>query len=130
MLATIGLVIGFGSSSNLAAAYGIAVSTTMVFTTLLAYIVARHRWGWNPFACVGLTLTLLLLMVDLAFFGANLIKIEHGGGNEALLSEGHDGMFRWRTLLFAFLARNAARPTTFFSIPTRRVMEIGPQIER
>ena len=38
-------------------------------------------------------------------------------------------MFRWRTLLFAFLARNAARPTTFFSIPTRRVMEIGSQIE-
>jgi KUP system potassium uptake protein len=77
MVACIGLVIGFGSSSNLAGAYGVAVTTTMVITTLLFYVVARHRWGWNRWlatsVCGG------FLLVDLAFFGANLFKIPAGG---------------------------------------------------
>ncbi len=77
MLATIGLVLGFKSASNLAAAYGIAVTTTMVITTLLAYQVARQRWGWSKLA--ALSLTLGLLVIDLSFFGANAVKIAHGG---------------------------------------------------
>jgi len=77
MVATISLVLGFGSSSNLAAAYGIAVTTTMVITTILAYEIARHRWGWSVPAAGGLTA--LFLMIDLSFFGANLFKIEQGG---------------------------------------------------
>ena len=48
MLATIGTVFAFGSSSNLAAAYGVAVTTTMVITTLLFYIVMRRHWRWSP----------------------------------------------------------------------------------
>ncbi|MEZ5315928.1 MAG: potassium transporter Kup [Vicinamibacterales bacterium] len=76
-LCTIALVLAFESSSNLAAAYGIAVTITMVITTLLAYWVARHRWGWSQLAAVGLTTA--FLVVDLAFFGANIIKIEDGG---------------------------------------------------
>ena len=272
MVATIGLVIGFGSSSNLAAAYGIAVTTTMVITTILAHMVARVRWGWSRPASIGLTA--LLLIVDVAFFSANVVKIEHGGwfpllvagalflimttwkkgrallgkqiregivpmedffermlrettirvpgsaifmtsnaegappalmhnflhnhavheqvvlltilieytpvvdrerrvqvepiqhgfvriiarygfmenpdvlalmaradtpklpidhttfflGNETVLGAERKGMFHWRTRLFAFLARNAGRPTTFFNIPSRRVMEIGAQV--
>ena len=47
MIATVGLVFGFGTSTNLAAAYGMAVTTTMVITTLLAFFVARERWGWS-----------------------------------------------------------------------------------
>ncbi|MBK8995074.1 MAG: potassium transporter Kup [Myxococcales bacterium] len=77
MVSTIALVLGFGSSSKLAAAYGIAVTTTMVITTLLAYVVARHRWGWSAPAAVSLTL--LLLVVDVGFWGAQLVKIPHGG---------------------------------------------------
>ncbi|MBK7580507.1 MAG: KUP/HAK/KT family potassium transporter [Myxococcales bacterium] len=77
MFSTIALVLGFGSSSKLAAAYGTAVTTTMVITTLLAYVVARHRWGWSAPAAVSLTLG--LLVVDLAFWGAQLVKIPHGG---------------------------------------------------
>ena len=77
MLATIGLVLGFKSSTNLAAAYGIAVTTTMVITTALAYIVARHVWGWKLWTSVSLTV--FFLVIDLAFFGANLIKVEQGG---------------------------------------------------
>ncbi len=77
MLACIGLVLGFGSSSNLAAAYGVAVTTTMVITTLLFYVVARSRWNWP--AAVALTATAFFLVIDLAFWVSNLIKIPHGG---------------------------------------------------
>jgi len=76
MASTIGLVLGFRSSSRLAAAYGVAVTTTMLVTTLLFYAVARDRWGWRrPLA---LAPTLIFLVVDLSFFGANISKIVHG----------------------------------------------------
>ncbi|MEZ4224776.1 MAG: potassium transporter Kup [Polyangiaceae bacterium] len=273
MLGTIGLVMGFGSSSRLAAAYGIAVTTTMLITSLLAGFVARYRWGWGTMAC--LVLTGLLLSVEASFFSANVSKVAQGGwfalgvavvvltvmttwragrqllarrvqaglvpledfvelmtvepttrvpgaavfmtsnqgvappalmhnfihnhavhekvllltvvtessstvdddkrvearslghgfvsvvahygfmespdvlrlfarpdvphlaidyttffiGNEVVLAEGGEGMSRWRGALFAFLARNAVRPTRFFNIPTERVMEIGAQVE-
>ncbi|MSU21239.1 MAG: potassium transporter Kup [Pedosphaera sp.] len=77
MLSCIGLVIGFGSSSSLAAAYGIAVTLTMVITTVLFYVVARYRWGWS-FWLAGLEAGVFLL-IELAFFGANALKISHGG---------------------------------------------------
>ena len=75
--ATVALVLGFRSSSSLAAAYGIAVTGTMTITTLLFHRVARDRWRW-PRRRVW-PLTILFLGVDLAFFGANLVKIEEGG---------------------------------------------------
>ena len=77
MIATVGLVLGFRSSTNLAAAYGIAVTTTMVITTLLAYTVTRERWGWS--VSKAAVVTSVFLAVDLVFFGANLIKVEYGG---------------------------------------------------
>jgi KUP system potassium uptake protein len=76
MIATIGLVVGFRSSGNLASAYGVAISTDMVITTVLAFFVAR-RWGWNALVA-GLT-ALPFLVIDLAFFGATLLKIPTGG---------------------------------------------------
>ncbi|HKY34810.1 MAG TPA: potassium transporter Kup [Polyangiaceae bacterium] len=77
MLATIGLVLGFKSSSNLAAAYGIAVTLTMVITSMLAYFWVRHVWGWGTLKATAVTL--LFLTPELVFMGANAIKIEHGG---------------------------------------------------
>ncbi|HEY5610401.1 MAG TPA: KUP/HAK/KT family potassium transporter, partial [Thermoanaerobaculia bacterium] len=77
MLATIGLVLGFRSSTNLAAAYGVAVTTTMVVTTILLYVVARERWRWSR--TVALAVAIPFLLIDLAFFGANIIKVEQGG---------------------------------------------------
>jgi KUP system potassium uptake protein len=77
MLATIGLVLGFKSSSNLAAAYGIAVTLTMVITTVLAYFLVRNVWGWG--VAKASLVSLLFLAPEVVFMGANAIKIEHGG---------------------------------------------------
>lgn len=77
MVASIVLVFAFGSSSALAAAYGVAVSTTMVVTTILAFFVARERWGWKVVAAASVSAA--FLVVDLSFFGANMLKIAEGG---------------------------------------------------
>jgi KUP system potassium uptake protein len=77
MLSTIGLVLGFRESSNLAAAYGVAVTATMAITTILAYVVERRVWGWSLVA--ALPLTLFFLGIDLSFFGANIVKVWDGG---------------------------------------------------
>ena len=76
-LACIGLVLSFGSASALAATYGVAVTGTMTITSILFAVVARRRWGWAIWKVVALTT--LFLIVDLAFFGANLLKVPHGG---------------------------------------------------
>jgi KUP system potassium uptake protein len=76
-VACVALVLGFKSSSALAAAYGIAVTGTMTITTLLFHRVARERWGWPRLA--AWPLTILFLTVDVSFFLANVIKVEEGG---------------------------------------------------
>ena len=76
MVCTIALVIGFQSSSKLAAAYGVAVTSTMLITTVLFFIVARKRWNW-PLLWAA-PLTGLFFLVDVPFFGANISKIFHG----------------------------------------------------
>jgi len=86
MLASIGLVIGFRTSSNLASAYGVAVTTDMVFTTILFAFVARQRLGWPPWAAAAMILA--FLGIDLAFWGANLPKIPHGGWFPLLVAAG------------------------------------------
>lgn len=77
MLAVMALVIGFGSSGDLAAAYGIAVTGNMLFTTLLAGIVFHAIWHWS--LPRTLALVALFLTIDLAFFSANILKIPDGG---------------------------------------------------
>jgi KUP system potassium uptake protein len=75
--ACVALVVGFGSSSNLAAAYGVAVTATMLITTVLFYVVARERFGWRRGPTLGLCI--VFGVIDAAFLGANLFKIPHGG---------------------------------------------------
>ena len=77
MVGVLLLVIGFRSSSALSAAYGIAVSITMVTTTLLTGVVAWRLWRWNPVAV--LAGVLLFALVDLTFVTANSLKILQGG---------------------------------------------------
>ena len=77
MVATMLLVVGFGSSSKLAAAYGIAVTGNMVMTTLLASVVFIEVWRWGKLK-TGLLVS-LFLVIDLSFFSASLLKIPDGG---------------------------------------------------
>jgi KUP system potassium uptake protein len=77
MFATLLIVVGFGSSSAVAAAYGIAVTLTMVITVLLLYVVMTERWRWPKPA--ALAILVFFLIVDLAFFGANALKLLQGG---------------------------------------------------
>ncbi|WP_420474719.1 potassium transporter Kup [Noviherbaspirillum sp. ST9] len=70
-------VIGFGSSSNLASAYGIAATTTMLMTTILTFFVIRYRWRYNLFLCFAATG--FFLTIDIVLFSANTLKILHGG---------------------------------------------------
>ncbi|MEY2520918.1 MAG: system potassium uptake protein [Verrucomicrobiota bacterium] len=84
MLSSIGLVLGFRTSSHLAAAYGVAITTTMLITTILFYVVARRRWHWP--AVFALPVAAFFISIDLAFFGANMIKLAHGGWFPLLVS--------------------------------------------
>ncbi|MGI4858878.1 MAG: potassium transporter Kup [Janthinobacterium lividum] len=71
------IVLGFKGSDNLAAAYGIAVTTTMVITTMLVGVVMLRVWKWKKRLVIPIIT--VFMIIDLAFFGANLIKIEEGG---------------------------------------------------
>jgi KUP system potassium uptake protein len=77
MVVTIALTVGFGKSENLAAAYGIAVSATMLMTSALLLIAMREIWQWNLPASVGVAG--LFLFIDTAFFVSNTLKITDGG---------------------------------------------------
>jgi KUP system potassium uptake protein len=77
MIITVGLTIAFGKSDNLAAAYGIAVSATMLMTSALLFIAMREIWGWSLLAAGSVAAC--FLAVDSAFFLANLTKIAEGG---------------------------------------------------
>jgi len=74
---TLLIVAGFRSSDALGAAYGIAVTGTMAITTLLFAVVTRSRWGWPLWRVIGLAV--FFLMFDLAFLGANALKLLQGG---------------------------------------------------
>lgn len=110
------LVVTFGSSSRLASAYGIAVSLTMIITTLLFHRVARQRWGWSAWSA-GLFVA-VFLVIESSFCLANLIKISKGGWVPLLIG----GlvfciMSTWltgRRLLHERLARRLIAPDLFF----------------
>jgi KUP system potassium uptake protein len=77
MALTLGLTLGFRSSDNLAAAFGIAVSLTMLLTSMLMYLTMREIWGWS--LPVSLGAVGLFVIVDLAFVSANMMKVFEGG---------------------------------------------------
>ena len=77
LIAVIGVVLGFRSSQNLAGAYGVAVSGTMLLTTMLLLVVASVRWQWGLVKLAGFGVVFLL--IDTSFFAANTLKIVDGG---------------------------------------------------
>jgi KUP system potassium uptake protein len=114
-VATILLVAGFRNSSNLAGAYGVAVSTTMLITTLLAAAVARRVFGWRPLTIAALTAA--FLVADLAFLAANYVKVVHGGWFPLLIAASVFLMMttweKGRAILSAKLRQGALPPATF-----------------
>ena len=103
-------VLAFGSSTNLAAAYGIAVAGTMLTTTLLTFFVIRHKWHYHLLLCLGATG--FFLAIDLAFLGANSLKIASGG---------------WLLPELSFGAQAAAPPTASSIAPCHPCAELEVQ---
>ena len=96
MIGTICIVLGFRSSSAVAGTYGVAVTATMVVTVLLLYVVMTERWRW-PAAAAG-ALTLVFLVIDVGFLGANLLKVPQGGWLPLLVAVGgFTLMTTWKT---------------------------------
>lgn len=121
MIACIGLVIGFQSSSRLASAYGVAVTTDMVFTTILFAVVARLRWKWS--LTVVLSIAVGILTIDLAFWLGNLHKIPAGGWFPLVVAAGMFAtMTTWKTGRRILRSRLKDRrvPTVMFVDDVRR----------
>jgi KUP system potassium uptake protein len=104
MIVTVSLALAFRSSDSLASAYGIAVSLTMLMTTVLLFIAMREVWSWS----VGLAAAAagFFFVIDLAFFSANLVKIADGGYAPLLLASAIYGvMWIWRSGAQAIIDR-------------------------
>lgn len=118
----VALVVGFRSVANLAAAYGVAVTGTMLITTFLFYTVVRERWHWSVWRAGALTL--LFLAVDLAFFLANLIKIKEGGWFPLVVALGvYTLMTTWsrgRARLLAIVRENTLPMSLFLEDVAKR----------
>jgi KUP system potassium uptake protein len=126
MVSTIVLVLGFRTSSNIAAAYGVAVTTTMIITTLLAFVVARRLWGWKLWIAVAMTA--VFLCVDLAFFGANIIKVAQGGWVPLVIAGAAFALFvswrRGRSALETRLGETALPPELVIADIERRGLRV------
>jgi len=121
MIGCLLLVVGFRSSGALAAAYGVAVTGTMAVTTALFYVIARRRWNWSV-ARAG-TLAGVFLAVDLAFLGANIVKVERGGWVPLVIAAAvFLGMTTWNrgTILLTGILARAAVPLDRFLADVER----------
>ncbi|MBM3350917.1 MAG: potassium transporter Kup [Betaproteobacteria bacterium] len=117
MLAVMVLVLSFQSSGNLASAYGIAVTGDMVITTLLAGIVFHYIWGWSKLRTGALVA--LFLMVDLAFFSANVLKIPDGGWVPLIIG----------TIIFTLMLTWKTGRTMLYRLIKNESMALDPFIE-
>jgi KUP system potassium uptake protein len=127
MLVTVGLTVGFGKSDNLASAYGIAVSATMLMTSALLFMAMREIWGWSPIAAGAVAGTFFL--VDAAFFAANLMKVAEGGYVPLILAALVYGvMVIWHLGASAVAARLQGRVTHVGAFMTRIAEEGIPRV--
>ncbi len=128
LMACVGaLVLGFGTSSNLAAAYGVAVTGTMLIDTVLIGMVMFLLWGWRR--RVAVPFLILFLVVDIAFFSANAIKIPYGGwfplAAGAIIFLLLTTWKRGRSLLSEQLARDAMPVDVFLDSVCRSVPRVS-----
>jgi len=113
LFAIIILVLTFKTSSSLGAAYGIAVTGTMVITTILAFVVVRKLWGWS--LLTGSLVIGFLLMIDFAYFSANAIKIQEGGWVPLAM-----GLFAYTLMITWYKGR---------ALHLKRIEEVGDELE-
>ena len=122
MIGCIVLVLAFQRSTSLAAAYGLAVVGTMSISSVLFFFIARERWGWATWKAASLTG--FFLVIELAFLGANLVKIMHGAWLPlvmgALMFTVMATWKRGRSLLAAHFARGAFPIELFVDELTRK----------
>jgi KUP system potassium uptake protein len=143
MMVTVGLTIGFGKSDNLAAAYGIAVSLTMLMTSVLLFIAMREIWGWGVLAAGSVAG--FFLIVDSSFFLANVTKIVEGGyvplilavcvygvmwiwhrGSGAVAARMHEALIPVPQFLAQIAAKNIPRVPGTAVFPTRTDRDTPP----
>ncbi|HEU4364061.1 MAG TPA: potassium transporter Kup [Candidatus Krumholzibacteria bacterium] len=119
LFSTVALVVGFGTSSALASAYGVAVTTTMVITTVLLFVAMRRLWKWGIVPAV--VVSLAFLVIDLAFFGANIVKVADGGWVPLAIGIGILAMMTtWRTGRRLLEERMHERRTSFEELEKTR----------
>jgi KUP system potassium uptake protein len=143
MIVTVGLTIGFGKSDNLASAYGIAVSLTMLMTSALLFIAMREIWRWSLWAAGSVAAC--FLVIDSAFFLANLTKIGEGGyvplmlaiciygvmwiwhrGSEAIAVRMHEALIPVPEFMARIAAKNIPRVRGTAVFPTRTARDTPP----
>jgi KUP system potassium uptake protein len=143
MIVTVGLTIGFGKSDNLASAYGIAVSLTMLMTSALLFIAMREIWNWSLWAAGSVAAC--FLVIDSAFFLANLTKIGEGGyvplilaicvygvmwiwhrGSEAVATRIHEALIPVPDFMARIAAKNIPRVPGTAVFPTRTERDTPP----
>jgi KUP system potassium uptake protein len=143
MIVTVGLTIGFGKSDNLASAYGIAVSLTMLMTSALLFIAMREIWRWSLWAAGSVAAC--FLVIDSAFFLANLTKIGEGGyvplmlaicvygvmwiwhrGSEAIAARMHEALIPVPDFMARIAAKNIPRVPGTAVFPTRTARDTPP----
>ncbi len=126
MVSVLALVLGFGSSSNLAAAYGVAVSGDMIVTTVQLAVVMFLLWRWPVW--LAATIFFVFFVIDLAFFAANATKIPHGGWVPlAIGAAGFTLLTTWkkgRSLLFARMAEEAMPVELFLNSLSANVTRV------
>ncbi|WP_299588517.1 potassium transporter Kup [uncultured Microbulbifer sp.] len=139
MFLVIGAVVGFGSSTNLASAYGVSVSGAMLLSTCLAAVVYRVQLKYNLLLCI--TIAIFFICIDVSFFSSSLLKISHGGwfplglgaiacllmftwrdGKEALALQLQRQEFKLEPYLTALLKKNPTRvPGTAVFLTSRQL---------
>ncbi|MBW4093296.1 MAG: KUP/HAK/KT family potassium transporter [Proteobacteria bacterium] len=127
MIATIGLAVGFRKSDNLASAYGIAVSLTMLMTTMLLFIAMREVWHWGILRAAAVAGA--LLVVDVAFVSANMLKLADGGYVPLLLAGAVYGiMLIWHTGVRAVGTRIADSVVPIATLTDRLTRDAVPRV--
>ncbi len=118
MVTTIAVVVGFRNSTNVASAYGVALTATMLITTLLAFVVTQRLWGWKLWQSIAVTT--VFLSADVAFFGSMIVKLFAGGwfplAVGALVFTIMTTWYRGRTLLGKRVQDNMVPLDDFFEL--------------